>query len=216
MEQLTPSQQEVWNFILKHYRSQDTFPDYKTIQQECDITHLNSIYQYLSFLVEKNYLEKWGPGTYRIHPSKVSFLYENTDNSGIPILGRIAASGMKEAIEEPLGVIPIQLTNRARDIFALEVTGPSMNGAGIDDGDFILLEKRNTLNNGEIGAILYQGETSLKRISRENGKLIMKPENDQFESIVIEPGEFEDISIIGGYIGKATRQPEGWELFLQG
>lgn len=215
MEQLTPSQQEIWGFILDYYRAQDSFPDYKTIQQECDITHLNSVYQYLSFLVEKNYLEKWGPGTYRIHPSKISFLYEHTGDAGIPILGRITASGMREAIEEPLGSIPIQLTNRTRDTFALEVYGPSMIGAGIDDGDFIILEKRSTLNNGEIGAIRYQGETTLKRIAREKDKLIMKPENDQFDPIVIEPDEFEDISIIGGYVGKATNRPAGWNLFLR-
>lgn len=215
MDHLTPRQQQVWDYIIRYYREEGYFPELKTIQSGLGFKHINSVHQFMSYLVDKKYLEKKDRGFYRIHPAKYHLLYENDAAEGIPILGRIAASDLREVIEESLGSIPVELTRPKEDTFALQVAGPSMTDAGIEDGDYILLEKRSMLAEGEIGAIRYQGETTLKRISRKEGKIILQPENERFDPIVIDPDEFEEVSIIGRYVGKATKEPGGWQLFLK-
>lgn len=123
---------------------------------------------------------------------------------------------MHEAIEEVIGNIPVSISgSQSSKVFGLQVTGPSMTDAGIEEGDYILEEDRNYLRNGEIGAIRYNGETSLKTIFQEKTRIVLKPQNNRYSPITIEPGEFEEITIIGKYIGKARKDSDGWHLFLK-
>jgi repressor LexA len=215
MSQLTKAQTKIWNFLITYYSSEGHIPDYQLIQEEFGFKHHNSVYQYFQALVKKGFLKKDGQGSFKIHPSKEYYLEEQTRNS-IPILGQIAASGMQEAIEEPLGLIPVILTGkRPSKLFSLQVVGPSMSSAGIYDKDYVLLERKPELNNGEIGAIRYQGETTLKRYWRENNQIRLAPENKHFDPIVISPGEFEQVTVIGRYVGKAHTDGNQWHITIQ-
>jgi SOS-response transcriptional repressor LexA len=92
-----------------------------------------------------------------------------------------------------------------KDLFALRVSGFSMKDVGIYDGDFVLLMDTD-VRNGDIGAVLYDGETSLKKIHWDDNGLRLEPANPEYDDIVIEPDVFEEVRIIGKYIGHVNRQ----------
>lgn len=90
-------------------------------------------------------------------------------------------------------------------LFALRVSGFSMKDAEIYDGDFVLLMDTE-LNNGDIGAVLYNGETTLKHIYWDENGLRLEAANEDYDDIFIAPDVFEEVRIIGKYIGHVNRQ----------
>ncbi len=80
----------------------------------------------------------------------------------------------------------------------------SMKNAGIYDGDFVILMDSD-IKDGDIGAVLYNGETSLKRIYYDDNGLRLEPANDEYDDIIIEPDIFEDVRVIGKYVGHVNR-----------
>src|SRR5690625_7421556 len=90
-------------------------------------------------------------------------------------------------------------------MFALRVSGMSMKDVGIFDGDFVLLMDSD-VSNGDIGAVLYNGETSLKKIYYDKDGLRLEPANPDYEDIIVEPDIFEEVRIIGKYIGHVNRK----------
>lgn len=213
MKILTDLQKQLWKFILSYYEEHGVFPGYAEMQEEFNYSSSNSIFQHLNNLVKKNYLSKSGRGNYDIHPTKRSQLASMFP--GIPIKGRIAAGGMHEAINEDLGYLPVEIhPDKMTKYFSLLVDGDSMIEANIRDGDYIILAPREP-QDGEIGAISYNGETSLKTIIKKRSGVELKPENPAYRSIHIEPDEWEEITVFGTYIGKAWKNNGSWGLIFQ-
>jgi repressor LexA len=215
MHSLTNKQQDVFDFILAYYREHHSIPNYPTIQEEFDLSSSNSVYQYLEALKKKGYLEKteWG---YTLHESKRALARRN-EKMGIPIRGEITAGGMQEAIESDMGHLPVELVlQRSPDLFALKVVGNSMVDADIRDGDYIILEQKKP-ESGEIGAILYQGETTLKRIMDIPGQkgIVLQAENPGYDPIHISPDEWEEVRAIGNMFGKAWTDGSGWHIMFR-
>src|SRR5690625_6371398 len=77
-----------------------------------------------------------------------------------------------------------------------------MVGAGIEDGDYVLLMD-DDIPDGGIGAVLYDGETSLKRIFYDKNGLRLEPANDEYSDIYIRPDVFEEVRILGRYAGRS-------------
>ena len=75
---------------------------------------------------------------------------------------------------------------------ALEIEGDSMMKAGIMDGDIVLIERCNMASDGEIVVALVDGEeATLKRLRREIGKIILQPENDAYQPIMLDPARVQ-------------------------
>ncbi len=64
----------------------------------------------------------------------------------------------------------------------------------------MLLVEEN-IPNGGIGAVLYNGETSLKHIYVNDRGLRLEPANPNYDDIIIDPGEFEEVRVLGRYVG---------------
>lgn len=216
MKILTDKQQQIFSFILEFYQAHGVMPGYQELQDEFDYRSSNSVYQHLQALVKKNYLQQSDHGGYDIHPTRFSMLNpEARPLTGIPIRGQIAAGGMHEAIGEDLGRIPVEIVSPRRPyLFGLQVTGNSMIEADIRDRDIIILDQREP-NRGEVGAVLYNGETSLKRVYKKSDGIELVPENSNHQPIHIRPGEWEQVTVFGTFIGKAWKDTEGWRLFLR-
>lgn len=213
MKILTDIQNRLWEFILAYYEDHGVFPGYAEMQEEFGYSSPNSIFQHLNNLVKKNYLTKSGRGNYEIHPSKRSQLAGFYP--GIPVKGRIAAGAMHEAISENLGHLPVEIhPSKSDHYFALIVDGESMIEADIRDGDYIIIDPREP-KDGEIGAILYNGETTLKTISKSDNGITLMPENPAYEPIEIKPDEWEEITVLGTYIGKAWKNNGNWGLIFR-
>jgi repressor LexA len=198
--QLTAKQHAFLHFLVHHARDQGVWPTYREAVDHFGYRSPNSVTQNLQALFKKGYLKRDGGG-YRL----VEETAPRQERRGIPIRGIIAAGQLQEAVEANLGVITLETLFPNLDrIFAIRVSGQSMKGANIRDGDFVLLID-DDIPNGGIGAVLYNGETSLKRVYHDAEGLRLEPANDEFPEIRIRPDIFEEVRILGKYVGHVNR-----------
>ena len=204
--QLTNKQKKFFDYILNYKREFSIWPTYREIAVEFDFRSPNSVTQNLQSLLKKGYLIKTDEQEYEIHPKYERKQREmETEYSGIPVRGVIAAGYLQEAVEANLGTITLNhLFPNIQKMFALRVSGQSMKDAGIFNGDFVLLMD-DDINDGDIGAIMYNGETSLKRIYYGPQGLRLEPANDEYNTIQIDPDVFEEVRVIGKYVGHVNR-----------
>lgn len=201
MNSLTEKQQQFYESLVDFFRKHLRLPSHREAARINDMKSANSSVHYHKILAEKGYLKKDGPEHYTFASPADVWPGGDSDGSSIPILGEITAGAMQEAIQSDLGELTFRdLFPRAEQVFALRVKGMSMNELNITDGDFVLLSKTE-LRNGEVGAVLYDGETTLKKVHREDNRIRLKPANPDFDDIIIEPDEAEEVQILGKYVG---------------
>lgn len=201
--QLTKKQLEFFNYIREYRVSNGIWPTYREIADALDFRSPNSVTQNIKSLLKKGFLVKKGDDEYDLPQHLLE--EEQSDGGGIPIRGVIAAGYLQEAVEANLGRITLEtLFPGINRMFALRVSGMSMKDAGIYDGDFVLLAD-DDLRDGDIGAVLYNGETSLKKVFFDRNGLRLEPANDQYRDIKIEPDIFEEVRVLGKYVGHVNR-----------
>ncbi len=115
----------------------------------------------------------------------------------LPIVGSIACGHPVFANEEDGGAVYTDADTDAD--FCLIAKGDSMKDARINDGDTVFIKKADTVNNGEIAAVIINDEATLKRVYYypERGKLMLISENSSYEPMVISGEELERTHIIG-------------------
>ena len=111
----------------------------------------------------------------------------------LPIVGRVAAGVPITATEnlEDTFVLPASFVGR-KGAFMLRVKGDSMIDAAILDGDLIVVEPQPTAHNGEIVVAMIDGEATVKRFYREDGRIRLQPEN-----ATMAPIYADDVTIVG-------------------
>jgi len=112
---------------------------------------------------------------------------EPDSSVSVPLLGRVAAGApiLADANVEQYVPVPRQLT-RSGDSFLLKVRGDSMQGAGILDGDWVVVRHQADANNGEIVVALVSDdeEATCKRLVRRSGRIELHSENPAYKPIV--------------------------------
>ena len=106
----------------------------------------------------------------------------------LPIIGHVAAGVLTaaEEVREGFVEVPHSLLNGS-DYFALRVYGESMIGAGIQDGDLVVIRKASHASVGQIVvAIDDEGQTTLKRLAHDGERYYLHPENPEFSDIYPE------------------------------
>lgn len=198
---LTAKQRAFYEYLRRYSRQTGGWPTYRELIEQFEYRSPNSVTQNLEALLRKGYLERDEDG-YRF-----ADLPEGTDRPvGIPIRGIISAGRLQEAVEEQLGTITLDMLFPNIDrIYAIRVSGNSMQGAEIFDGDYVLLVD-DDIPNGGIGAVLYNGETSLKRVFYDQSGLRLEPANDEYSDIHIRPDVFEEVRVLGRYVGHVNRR----------
>ena len=204
---LTRKQQEFFNYIVEYKKEYDVWPTYREIAEHFDYRSPNSVTQNIQALLKKGFLIKRNDEEYDLPKEKKKNLLEDYDDQdGIPIRGLIAAGYLQEAVEADLGEITLSsLFPNLDQLFALRVSGFSMKDVDIYDGDLVVLMDTD-VKNGDIGAVLYNGETSLKKIYWGSNGLRLEAANESYDDIIVEPDVFEEVRIIGKYIGHINRQ----------
>ncbi len=203
LAQLTRKQKEFFDYIIDYKNEHDVWPTYREIAEEFNYKSPNSVTQNIQALLKKGYLVR-DDDEYDIHPDHSNLLTQE-NQPGIPVRGLIAAGYLQEAVESDLGNITLEtLFPNIESLFALRVSGMSMKDVGIFDGDFVLLMDSD-VKDGDIGAVLYNGETSLKKIYYDKNGLRLEPANEEYSEITIEPDVFEEVRIIGKYIGHVNK-----------
>lgn len=129
-----------------------------------------------------------------------------TNECEIPLLGVIAAGYPIEAVltQETVS-IPPNLLGRGHT-FALRVRGNSMIGEQIREGDFIVVEPRQTAENGQTVVALVDGsEATVKRFYQERNQVRLEPANPEFEPIVVPADRVKIQGIVIGLLRKYSR-----------
>ncbi|UCF79902.1 MAG: transcriptional repressor LexA [Candidatus Eiseniibacteriota bacterium] len=122
----------------------------------------------------------------------------------VPLVGRVAA-GTPIFAEENIEDV-ITLDNRlARPgkLFALRVSGNSMRGAGLLDGDIAIVRQQSHADTGDIVVAILGEEATVKRYMLSKGKIVLKPENEDYKPMVV--GEGTEFSVVGKVVGAVRK-----------
>jgi repressor LexA len=200
MERLSPRQRDVLDTILARVRGEGRFPSVREIGAALGIRSPATVSQHLKALLRKGFLEQRG----RHYVLTGSFLAPK----GIPVVGRVAAGypiTSPEHVEEWLGVENLSRGAKG-DTFAVKVMGDSMVDAGILDGDYVLVDPRGDLSNGQI-VVAYVGEeqeVTVKRFRRTPSGVELRPENPTFSTLEV-PATDPHFRIAGRVVGLVRR-----------
>jgi len=122
----------------------------------------------------------------------------------LPVLGRIAAGTPIEAIQQERDRMPVpESLLGAGEHFVLEIQGDSMVGAGILDGDFVVIRRTNTANSGEIVvALVNNEEATLKRLRKKGASIALEAANPAYETRIFGP---DQVAVQGKLVGLIRR-----------
>lgn len=128
-------------------------------------------------------------------------LEETSDALAVPLLGKVPAGNPVLAVEERIGNLRVSLSLvsassrqslKAQNLFALQATGDSMVGAGILDGDFLVVKVNKDPKKGSIVVARLDGDVTVKRLMHEDKSgWYLKPENPRFNNIYASQDPFE-------------------------
>jgi repressor LexA len=191
MSDITARQQRILDYIHDTVRDRGYPPTVREIGEAVGLTSSSSVHAQLANLERKGLLRK--------DPTKprAMALSDRSEGVTVPLLGRIAAGTPVLAAEhvEDHVVVPMGFAGEA-DHFALKVSGDSMIGAGIFDGDIVIVRSTRRAEDGDIVAVLLPGpaedEATVKRLKRTDGKVMLIPENPR-----LQPFEMTDGQVLG-------------------
>jgi repressor LexA len=119
-----------------------------------------------------------------------------TEDTGIPLAGSVAAGVPVEAVENVELLSFSSAFGSGDDIFALEVTGDSMIGRDIREGDYVICRRSRTAENGQfVIAIVDDENATLKRFYKEKGRARLQPANDDYQPIYTNNCRIEAVVI---------------------
>lgn len=116
----------------------------------------------------------------------------------LPIVGTISCGNGVIAYEDIEGYedVPRSWLNGG-EYFFLRAKGDSMINARIMDGDLLLIRRQDDVENGDIAAVLIDGEAVLKRVYKTNDTIILQSENPMYKPIILNKNDMKDVRIIG-------------------
>jgi repressor LexA len=193
---LTPRQKEIYDFLLKTIREKGYAPSISEIGAKFKIVSTNGVSDHLKALERKGYIRRVGKRAIEVLSALGKPMLAAIRE--IPIVGRVPAGKPFLSEENVEGFLTITNDMGSGKLFALQVKGDSMIGAGILDGDKVIVKPQGTAENGEIVCALIEGEATLKRFYKKDGVITLKAENEKYPPITISGGEFR---IVGRVVG---------------
>lgn len=113
----------------------------------------------------------------------------------VPMLGEIAAG--EPILADEHCEYYIEVDENLNVDFCLKVKGDSMIDARIQDGDIVFIRRQPVVENGEIAAVLIDDEVTLKRFYRNDGLVMLRPENSNYQPLMFTAADFKNIRILG-------------------
>ena len=191
---LTRRQQEILDYLREHAEDFEHPPTLDELCARLGLRSRGSLHKHVKALAAAGCVERMD-GQHR----GVRLIPQAPDDEAIPLLGTIAAGQPIEAVPQPEFMqVPPQLRTD-KPCYVLKVRGDSMCEAGILDGDYVVIEQRETARNGEIVVALVRGEeVTLKRILQEPGRTILYPENSAMAAMELRPDEVQIQGVLVG------------------
>jgi repressor LexA len=202
-KKLTPVQAQVLNAVRRRVDCGEPAPTYRDLCAEFGWASTGTVRDHLRALARKGYLKL--PGGHR----QLQLREERVPVTRVPLVGRVVG-GLPVASEEHFErsvPVPPEWTRRGTH-FALRVAGDSMRGAGILDGDEVVVRKQSTAQDGDIVVATIDGETTLKRLRIHGRRTRLVAENPHFKPIEIRTLSAVLQGIVVGLL-RAYRSPGG-------
>lgn len=189
MKELTPRQAEILRFLVKKTREQGYPPTFREIGDAFGIASTNGVMKNLAALERKGYIRRKDRASraIEIHGGLHDAEDAEASPTALRLEGRIAAGQPIQAVANPDTIDMASMF--ARDAcFVLEVRGDSMIEDSILDGDYVIVERRDTAQNGDtVVALVGEEEATLKRFYREkDGRIRLQPANSAMAPIYPE------------------------------
>jgi repressor LexA len=204
---LTDRQQQVLTAIRDCIDEYGYPPSIRELGQRVGIKSTNGVSDHLKALERKGYLTKGDFKSRALIPvdaPEPSFEHDPNDNIvRIPVLGKIAAGNPILAVESDDDSVYVDKFFLGNDdpVFGLRVTGESMIGDGIFDGDYIFVKKRSTARPGEIVVAMIDGDATVKRYFPDGNRIRFQPSNPAMEPIFVYARDFLPTQILGVVVG---------------
>lgn len=193
---LTRRQKEVMELLVRFIQQHGYSPSYEEIASGLGLASLATVHKHVQALEAKQYLRRNYNHSRSLEIGERYFREEKarqpTAEEIIPLLGRIAAGVPVEAIPSPESLHFSDFVGN-ESTFALQVRGESMIEDHICSGDFVLVEKADSVRNGEIVVALLDGsEATLKRYYVEpDGRVRLQPANSAMAPIFVDPSQLQ-------------------------
>ena len=193
---LTKREKSILKFIEKQISTKGYAPSVREICKAVGLRSTATVHGYLNSLEEKGFIKK---ETQKGRTLKVlkggrmdgqerldKPLYNGKELVDVPVIGKITAGEPILAVENITDTFPIPVDFVGNfESFMLTVRGESMIEAGILDGDYILVKRQNTANNGDIVVALIGDEATVKTFYKEKDHIRLQPQNPTMEPIIV-------------------------------
>ena len=195
---LTRRQREIHEYLQAH--ADEAPPTLDELARGLGMTSRGSLHRHIQALVDAGLVE---PMEGKKRGVRLASRAEADNDDELPLLGRIAAGRPIEALAQPEGFeVPAQL-RRNRSCYVLQVEGDSMMEDGIFDGDWVVVEERDSADNGEQVVALIDGEeATLKRLEKKADRVVLHPANAAYAPQVYRP---EQVAIQGVVVSQMRR-----------
>lgn len=202
---LTERQREILEYIQEFLRTHGIAPTHREICERFGFSSYGTVYKHLRLLQDKGYLrrdwnQKRGMELIRAIPGGGS----TASQVDLPFFGRIAAGRPIEAVagNERLAVPTHLLSTRAGDHYVLRVVGDSMIEEGIQDGDYVVVLRRERAEAGEMVVALVGDDATLKRFFPEGEVVRLQPANPAMEALRVPARDVRVQGIVVGLMRK--------------
>lgn len=218
MQKLTQRQKMVLEFIQTTIDTDGYPPTLREIGNFMGIRSTNGVNDHLRALERKGYLTRKDMKSRTLRPTRsVERMIKSTSLADfgqelrehddelveIPILGRVAAGALQEAIEQPSDHVRIDrvLLGTQREVFGLRIRGESMIEAGIHDGDYVFVRKQLEGTRGQIVIALVGDEATCKYYFPERDHIRLEPANSKMAPIIVPKSDWRDTQLLGVVVG---------------
>ena len=194
--QLTKRQTEIYHYLLENAEHFDHPPSHDELCQALGLSSRGSLHKHIQALIEAGLIEPMDRTRRGIR-----LIEQAEPEAGIPFLGTIAAGRPIEAVTQPEFMqVPDELLGN-QPCYVLQVCGDSMIDAGILDGDYVVIEQRDSARDGEIVvALVNNEEATLKRIEQQPGQVILHPANADMTPMTYAPAEVQIQGVLRGLL----------------
>lgn len=199
MLNLTPKQLRILGIIRDHRMRTGCSPTLQEIADEVGVSKV-TIFEHVEALIKKGALVRDANKARSLSISPDVVIPDESRPTRFPLVGRIAAG---YPIEKMADQDELDLENvfgarigQKGSLFALRVEGDSMRDEGIWDGDYVIVERRNTARNGErVVALLEDGESTLKTFYKESNRIRLQPANPEFDPIYVQHCDIQGVVV---------------------
>lgn len=199
--QLTPRQMSILRFIRDYQHRKGYAPTLQEVADHLGVSKV-TVFEHFENLRRKGLLRRRRHAARSVELSQ-AVRFPDEVAARLPLVGYIAAGSPIEAIEDRQSIDVGELFGRSGQRFALRVRGESMIDEQIRDGDYVIVERRAQVREGQtVVALLPGGEATLKKFYRRGRQIRLEPANPAFEPIELDA---QEVQIQGVVIGVVRR-----------